>query len=310
MTLIRPAQPAEFREALRLSFVPSDGDRTRALALSEAFLAHARAMHHDLGRQWLALRSGRPVSACTYIETPGRLATLMIPGRLVADAGQAAATDMLNAAADVAAERGNHLIQCLLSLEDAAAVRSALFAADFALLARLRHMERPLHDAPPPAAPAEGLNWRTYDGSTAPRFRDVIERSYEGSLDCPKLSSLRSVDEAIESHRTTGYFKPHRWLLIEVDEQPAACALFNEMPLRAGLELVYMGVVPRFRGRGLGARLLKRGFALAHHEGFSVVDVAVDESNRPAIDLYCRVGFRTGVLREAWARVLSGRVEG
>ncbi|MCE7956911.1 MAG: GNAT family N-acetyltransferase [Acidobacteria bacterium ACB2] len=63
-------------------------------------------------------------------------------------------------------------------------------------------------------------------------------------------------------------------------------------------------------GDGLGARLLKRGFALAHHEGFSVVDVAVDESNRPAIDLYCRVGFRTGVLREAWARVLSGRVEG
>ncbi|NUQ46084.1 MAG: GNAT family N-acetyltransferase [Phycisphaerae bacterium] len=311
VTLIRPAQSDEFREALRLSFVPANGDRTRAMALSETVLAHARAMQHDVSRQWVALRNGRLVTACTYLETPGRLATLMIPGRFVADAGPSAAGEMLNAAAGVAAQRGNRLIQCLLTLEDASEVRSVLAASGYVMLARLLHMERSIQGAPPEAAPAaDGLRWRTFDSTTAPLFREVIHSSYEGSLDCPKLSSVRSVDDAIESHRSAGYFKPHRWLLIEVEGQPAACALFNETPLRAGLELVYMGVAPLFRGRGLGARVLARGLALAHREGFSVVDVAVDESNRPAIDLYCRLGFRAGVLREAWARILSDHAEG
>lgn len=69
-----------------------------------------------------------------------------------------------------------------------------------------------------------------------------------------------------------------------------------------------MGVLPEFRGQGVGSRLLTAALEAARAAGLTRVDLEVFASNDRAIALYERHGFvREGVKRRA--RVLDGRVD-
>jgi RimJ/RimL family protein N-acetyltransferase len=61
-----------------------------------------------------------------------------------------------------------------------------------------------------------------------------------------------------------------------------------------------MGIIPVYRGRGLGSRLLERTLAEARKAGFVRVELDVHADNARAIALYERFGFvREGVARDA-----------
>jgi ribosomal protein S18 acetylase RimI-like enzyme len=61
-----------------------------------------------------------------------------------------------------------------------------------------------------------------------------------------------------------------------------------------------MGVVPDYRGRGIGARLMDQALKQAFATGFVRVELSVRADNTRAIRLYEKVGFvREGVLRDA-----------
>ena len=69
-----------------------------------------------------------------------------------------------------------------------------------------------------------------------------------------------------------------------------------------------MGLMPLYRGRGLGARLLLSALERATAQGLDRIELEVYASNTRAIALYERAGFvREGVKRAA--RRLDGRVE-
>ncbi len=61
-----------------------------------------------------------------------------------------------------------------------------------------------------------------------------------------------------------------------------------------------MGVIPAFRGRGLGRRLIDATLRGAQEAGFRRIELDVYEHNTSAIALYEKVGFvREGVVRRA-----------
>ncbi len=61
-----------------------------------------------------------------------------------------------------------------------------------------------------------------------------------------------------------------------------------------------MGVVPDYRGRGIGARLMDQALKKAFATGFVRVELSVRADNTRAIRLYEKFGFvREGVLRDA-----------
>jgi RimJ/RimL family protein N-acetyltransferase len=61
-----------------------------------------------------------------------------------------------------------------------------------------------------------------------------------------------------------------------------------------------MGLVPEYRGRGIGARLLERTLKQALSTGFVRIELSVRADNLRAARLYEKVGFvREGVLRDA-----------
>lgn len=59
-----------------------------------------------------------------------------------------------------------------------------------------------------------------------------------------------------------------------------------------------MGLLPEFRGFGIGARLMKAALARARAAGFEKVELQVYTSNRRALALYERMGFkREGLIK-------------
>jgi ribosomal protein S18 acetylase RimI-like enzyme len=61
-----------------------------------------------------------------------------------------------------------------------------------------------------------------------------------------------------------------------------------------------MGLLPEFRGQGLGDRLIRQTLAAARAFGLNRVELSVRENNAGAIALYNRVGFEIeGLQRNA-----------
>lgn len=178
--------------------------------------------------------------------------------------------------------------------------------AGFRQLARLRFMESDLprlvrHELPMPPnvsiSPCGGLQ----PAELAP----LLARTYEQTLDCPGLAGLRRTEDVLDGHRGSGRFDPELWFRLEHEGAGAGLALFNPNPEAGCTELVYFGLVPEARGRGLGAVLLRHGLARLGPAAPSRIALAVDDHNTPALRLYRRHGFVPGGLRVALVRPLA-----
>lgn len=273
------------------------------------FLQYARDMNLPPALHWCADRSGALVSACTCLESPGRTAMLFLPDGRIEPASPHIAAELATAVAEAMADRGVVLLQCLLAPEDAINA-AALRRAGFHELAELFYLEwnTPLDTSSlrvPASRGDDGLEWATFAVNTECEFREVISSSYEGSLDCPSLSRLRTLDDTMISHKSSGRFDPKRWLLLRANGRAVACNLLCENPLRPVLEIAYMGVRSDARGHGFGRTILRAGLALAHHAGFTRVTLAVDASNTPAMQLYRSEGFHETMRRRAFVRAID-----
>lgn len=269
------------------------------------FLDYARAMGLDLSRLWVreperggGVRTGAG-AAVLCIPSAGRSAMLVLPdGRVHPPRGDEWVSLVGRAMADPTVS-DVRLFQALLAEGDEPG-RRELERAGFGEIATLIYMERAVGLAAPAARRLDhAMRWVTYDETVRELFGATILATYEGSLDCPGLAGLRELDDVLASHRGAGRFAAHRWLLLLKGEEPAGCILLAEHPLQPVLEIAYMGVTPRFRGRGLGSQLLAEAFGLAHREQFQRVTLAADARNAPALRMYGRAGFTEFLRRRA-----------
>ena len=190
---------------------------------------------------------------------------------------------------------------------------TALSAAGMRVLATLNYMERlmprAVRDAPgePIALPAEAATETFTDTPEArAELSALLDATYEDTLDCPGLSGLRTPEDILEGHRRGGRFDPSLWTILRLDGRAAGAVLLNPSPNLAGSELVYLGLVPSARGRGLGRSLLECALEIAARRGDRAIMLAVDEENAPAQRLYRASGFRRTARRVAFVAPISG----
>jgi ribosomal protein S18 acetylase RimI-like enzyme len=125
------------------------------------------------------------------------------------------------------------------------------------------------------------------------------------------MAGLRTAQDALATHRATGVFRPGAWhLALEGGaghpgsprravaggtgriraREAVGVVLVNVLEGRG--DLVYLGVVPEARGRGVGRALLGQAIRDTARMGLPALVVAVDTQNAPAVRLYAGAGFK------------------
>ncbi|MCD4824059.1 MAG: GNAT family N-acetyltransferase [Phycisphaerae bacterium] len=189
----------------------------------------------------------------------------------------------------LALEGGRSMVQSVLD-ENSGGNMPILEQAGFGELAELVYMQRKIEN--PGEARAEvPWSFRHFGQFTRQELVDVIRATYQGTLDCPRLCGVRRMEEVLASHQATGKFTPEWWLLASCGGLPAGCILVNRALHSSTAEIVYMGVVPEFRGRGLGFAMLDRVERLGRDAHIEAMRLAVDAKNTYAQGLYRRFGF-------------------
>lgn len=121
------------------------------------------------------------------------------------------------------------------------------------------------------------------------------------------------MDDVLADHRAAGEFDPALWQVALLVDDPVGVFLLSRIQNQSAMEVVYMGVTPEGRGRGVGDALIARAIELATTSGrvsasaspLALV-LAVDERNIPAKGLYSRWGFVFLGAREAWIATSAG----
>jgi RimJ/RimL family protein N-acetyltransferase len=129
------------------------------------------------------------------------------------------------------------------------------------------------------------------------RALDVVarERKYLTMLEAqPEPDTLRFVKSNLENGNPM-------MVALADDKVIGWCDVRREFfPSRAHRGTLGMGLLPEWRGRGVGRRLLEATLAQARRSGFKRIELDVHADNSRAIALYEKAGFvREGVVRDA-----------
>jgi mycothiol synthase len=87
------------------------------------------------------------------------------------------------------------------------------------------------------------------------------------------------------------------------DGADLGCLLLADHPDQRIWELVYMGIVPEARGRGLGLALARQAQWRARQAGAERLVLAVDAANEPALRGYAAAGFITWDRRSVFLKL-------
>ncbi len=265
------------------------------------FLAFARENELDLSGLWVAYDGKRMAAAALIVPGVGKTAMLFLSP--VASGGRVALSGQLVAQAVAGVDPAKIcLVQSLLEHGQTMQQR-AIEAGGFRFLAELAYMQRPgkaFAPLPPVVLDGETLTPVHWSEPSRPVFAEAIGDSYQNTLDCPGLLGLRDMDDIIAGHMSTGRFDPAHWTVWRDGVgRPAAVLLLAESTGGVGFELVYLGVSPHARGRGLSKVLMRYALDLVDQHGRGDLFLAVDDRNEPALRLYRGLGFRVSVRKTA-----------
>ena len=166
----------------------------------------------------------------------------------------------------------------------------AFVQAGYVFLAELIYLRREL--SAPAEEPPTGLTWKSFDSTDEDRLARVIEETYVGSQDCPGLRGLRSMKDVVAGHKASGIFRPQSWWIPTLAGEPVGCVLVNGCTNQPDAdEVVYIGVRPDDRRRGLGRAMLRHALSEAWQRGIKEMNIAADSDNTPAVRLYEQEGF-------------------
>lgn len=288
--------PSDLPEAIRALV---HGDK----AAAARFLDYARATTLRLDLVWSLLNEHDEVCGTVLVAPSAGRTAMLFASRPSDGACPEAMGHLLDSAISSLNARDVAIAQALL--DPGATEEHLVFTAGgFTQLARLDYLERPIPRFRSIKVPTlgNGVRIEPWDPRDRALMHTLLERSYEDTLDCPRLSGMRRVEDILDGHRASGIFTPEWWHVLWVDDKPQGVLLFNRSADGETIELVYLGVSRGIRGRGLGNTLLRHG--LAHLDGAPgrAIVLAVDKENSPAVRLYRRSGFRIAVRRVAFIR--------
>ena len=128
--------------------------------------------------------------------------------------------------------------------------------------------------------------------STAKLAR-LIRKTFEDTLDLATNSPV----EGLSDHMLIEYFSNgiplhhlEHWYVAELAGEAVGCLLMQMHPQKT-MELVYMGLTPQNRRRGIGSQLIQEARQAALENYCTMLVTAVDVLNQPAMRVYERAGF-------------------
>ena len=249
-----------------------------------------------------ALRGEQVVGAALVRKQPGQVAQVWTP-RLVDHEPADTAVKLLTAAACAAGQWRCSLVQAVLEPKYDIEY-SALEGAGFERIADLLFLVSWLQEAPA-ELPPWSFELVTYRGQDRARQAAVIEATYDGTLDCPRLNGVRRAEDVVAGHESNGVFDPNNWFFVRLGGQDIGCLLLAEHGNGENWELVYVGLTPAARGRGYGLQLIQSAQSMARRKGASQLLLAVDAANAPAVASYLAAGFVVWDRRPVYLKILT-----
>ncbi len=233
------------------------------------------------------------IVAATWAQlSAGQTAVVWLP-----DASKPAAVGLMTVLAAFLDANDVTLTQFLVSA-DGSVSSELLTAGGFEKLAKLAYLtvDCRLFDTAPP----DGQLVFQPDADADPlRLGELLQRTYEGSQDCPRLNGVRDSIDILEGYREQGTFAPECWFFVQREGVDVGALILDT----GNWELVYMGLVPEARGTGWGRQILKFALWQAQQGGAERLVLAVDEANQYALEMYERAGFVAWDYRTVYARL-------
>lgn len=165
----------------------------------------------------------------------------------------------------------------------------------------LAYLERPLTASLPPCdgIDASGVRIEAWDGTDRGLIERLLEASYIDTRDCPGLAQMRRTCDIVDGHLATGAHDPAMWWVLHDGQGPCGIALLSPVPSADCVEVVYFGLSPRVRGRGLSRVLLSHALGSLAGRRERTVALACDEGNSAALKVYRSFGFVRRLARVA-----------
>lgn len=107
-----------------------------------------------------------------------------------------------------------------------------------------------------------------------------------------RRSVVCGIEDIVAGHRATGEFDRNLWFVLCDGATGAGVLLLTRVPRSDVIELVYLGVVPAYRGRKVGDLLMRHAAAVISASRYTRLSLAVDAANLPAMKLYWRHGLQ------------------
>jgi ribosomal protein S18 acetylase RimI-like enzyme len=303
----RPVKRSEIEPALRLILASGSGSASDEQVLD--FLAFALHRGIDVNAIWVAVHDGQILWALLPVVSPGRTMLMFSPTRLTSKTPLRVIRQLSQEVGNHWTTRGVDLAQLLIDPHDEPVIR-AYCSCGFEQLAELVYLQRNVGRGVNAPIIPDGYSLATYTEQNHREFGQTILRSYENSLDCPGLNGLRDIDDIIAGHKASGEFDPNRWYLLYERANAVAVLLLSRSPHADGVELVYLGLAPQARGRGISDLLMHLAMASVSADQRMQLSLAVDSRNERAMKLYYRhgmqrVGSRMALIRDLRDRALE-----
>ena len=153
------------------------------------------------------------------------------------------------------AATGAHLAQALVARGDEECGK-IFEIGGFTRAADLLYLAAEVHGAVDESLPLP-FEIEAFTPAAEQRLGQLIDRTYVGTLDCPRLDGLRRTEDVIAGYQAVGQFHPELWLIARHEGVDVGCLLVNLHPDVQHAEIVYVALAPEVRGRD---ELAARGF--------------------------------------------------
>ena len=137
------------------------------------------------------------------------------------------------------------------------------------------------------------------------RFAQLVDATYQDTLDCPAVNGVRSVEDVLQGYQATGHFDPQRWFIVRHQGEDVGCLILTDYPELATWELIYVGLVPAARGRGWGLSVVRHALWLCGQASRNRLILAVDAANEPALRIYAAAGFQSWDQKSVYVLILD-----
>jgi ribosomal protein S18 acetylase RimI-like enzyme len=283
--------PDQREPGLRLAL--KDLDEAQYRVQTEALFDAEIAPLPTRVRVWGMYRDGLLTGSVLAQVQPGRSA-LIWPPRTGEGEPPQSADELLWTALRAMSQTDLCIVQALLPT-DAGRDADLLRAAGFRHVSDLLYLVC-LDNEFPTAPPTFGLEFLPVESKTELGFAALVEATYEGTLDCPAVNGLRTIEDVLLGYRATGKYDPQGWLFVRRQGDDVGCLIVSDYPQFETRELIYMGLLPAARRQGHGLTIVRHALWQAATARRQRLVLAVDAANEPALRMYAAAGF------QAWDR--------